>query len=210
MSHFLMIFLQAIEPISKGSSVSFYVFVLVAILLIYIKLNKTSYLKNLANLFFSEHSQFDPTLQTNIGNISSGFLQLSYALLISLGISHYVYIDFGFQDYFSILFKLIAFYIILIGLIYIVSSTISKNSGSFIRNRLAFNEANALFLFLALLLSINLPIDEHFTLLILLCSMAINMFGATLYLQGIISIFHIILYLCMLEILPVLVLTKYF
>ncbi len=162
------------------------------------------------NLVFSDSQQFDPSLQTNAGNINSVFLQISYILLVSLGLTYAFESNPSFLNYSVTLFKVLILYLFQVIGFYLISSMINLKTESFHRNRFVINEVNALFLFVALFLIIYLPIKVTGVIHALLGLSAIfNLIGSSRYLASNISNFHIILYLCTLEIIPVLLLLKF-
>ena len=210
MNNLNLLLLQFPEPIKTVATVQFYVLLFSALFLIYIKINNNVYFKNLFNSIFSESAQFDSSLQTSLGNISSGLLQFSYILLTTLGISFIIDISPSYGDYFTFLIKFFTFYTFQLVGFYLISFIIGFKSSSFVRNRLVLNEINAVFLFFTLLLALYFPFSKSFSLPIIICfSGLINLIGSVTYLTSKISNFHIILYLCMLEIIPVLLLLKF-
>ena len=117
--------------------------------------------------------------------------------------------DPSFSSFFIKLFWVVLIYVFqLIGL-FVFSFLIKEKTESFIRNKLAFIELTSLILFVALFLSIYTPINNNFLIpIVITLAVTLNMVVASTFLSGIISNFHNILYLCMLEIIPVLILLR--
>lgn len=212
----LTLFLNSIElhnqVINRDSSVEFYVFVGVAFVLIYLKTTKNSFFKNLLSTIFSDSTYFDSLLQTGITSSGSVMLQLSFVILSGLGMGYLT----SSESYFTVasagkgmLFVLLMYVYQLIALYVFTVINFSKDT-DFLRHRLAYNEFNALLLFVGLLLVFYLPFSTWYLNIAVFCLVwLVNMVGSSAYLLGNISVFHIILYLCILELIPVLFLLKY-
>ena len=160
----------------------------------------------------SSSPYFDSLLQTGITSSGSVLLQVSFLLLASLGLCELI------QPEISIPTISMARSLLLVAGIYIFQFiglyifSIIKFSGDtdFLRKRLAYNEFNALLLFVGLIAVFYLPFSTSYFNIILFCVVwLVNMVGSSTYLLGNISVFHIILYLCILELIPVLFLIKY-
>ncbi|GEM_PF-6734743 len=209
-------FLNSIElqnqVIKNDSSIEFYVLIAVSFVLIYLKTTKNSFFKNLLTTVFSDSSYFDSLLQTGITSFGSVLLQISFVVLAGVGMSQLFNSTTNFSPasvstgilyvVFLYIFQLIALYIV----------TLINFAGDkdFLRKRLAYNEFNSIVLFVGLIAVCYLPFSTFYINATLFCLVwLVNMVGSSAYLLGNISIFHIILYLCILELIPVLFLIKY-
>lgn len=193
-----------------ASSVPFYVLIICCFILIYLKINQSQYIKNLWVYVFNNSNQFDASIQSNFTNLSSFLLQFIYLLLVTLGVSFIKKWNPNLSDFVSLFCLILIFYIIQLIGFFLITNITKLGSGSIIRNRLFLNEAISLFLFIALPLAIYLPFSNTGVIWVVFgVSFLFNLIRISVYLQGIISVFHIILYLCALEIIPVLILLKF-
>ena len=195
------------------ASVPFYVFLLVALFLIYIKLNKPNYFRYLFENTVKDSEKLDSSSQITPGNVSGIFLQISFLLLISLAFWQlpYFFEKKTWSNFFFVLAGVSVFYLVQSVGFYLFSFIIKSGDNHFPTHRLSQNEIVTLFLFLNLILAFYLPFDiSGLIVLILIIGILFNLVRVSTYLTTNISTFHIILYLCTLEIIPVLFLIKFF
>lgn len=186
-----------------------YIFCFTAITLIFIKLNKNDYFLSLLKIMSLEQNKFDS--HSSLGSEKLNvFLQISYILLISLGIWLFTSsLDIAFS-FFTILLFYLGFYVLQCLGFYAFSLLIGDKENSYFQHRLAHNELQILILFPLLLVITYLP-GSFFLLIPLLfgCFLFFSWVRSSIYLAKFISSFHIILYLCTLELIPILFLLKF-
>ncbi len=209
-------FLNSIElqnqVIKNDSSIEFYVLIAVSFVLIYLKTTKNSFFKNLLSTVFSDSAHFDSLLQTGITSFGSVLLQISFVVLAGVGMSQLVspaYI-FSPSSVGAGILSVLALYIFQLIALFVFTLINFAGDTDFLRKRLAYNEFNSLLLFVGLIAVCYFPFSTFYVNATLFCLVwLVNMVGSSAYLLGNISIFHIILYLCILELIPVLFLIKY-
>ncbi len=207
-------FLSAIElhnqVVEKPTSLAFYIFLGVALVLIYLKTSKTHFFRNLISTVSSDSTHFDPLLQTGSTNSGSVFMQLCFVLLAGLGVSALLQPELTVSGIIKGVFSVLGLYVFQLFALYIFSIINFSGDTDFLRKKLAYNEFNVLVLFVGLILVFYLPFyNVYLNSILFLLVWLLNMLGSSAYLLGNISIFHIILYLCILELIPVLFLIKY-
>ena len=212
MTHFLTSIELHNQVLDSPSSISFFILLGVAIVLVYLKTNKNLFFKNLFSTVSSSSTYFDSLLQTGITSSGSVLLQVSFLFLSSLGLCELVQPEISISaTSLARSFLLVAgLYVFQFMGLYIFSIIKFSGDTDFLRKRLAYNEFNALLLFVGLIAVFYLPFSTSYFNIILFCVVwLVNMVGSSAYLLGNISVFHIILYLCILELIPVLFLIKY-
>lgn len=186
-----------------------YIFCFTAITLIFIKLNKSDYFLSLLKIMNLEKNKFDS--HSSLGSEKLNiFLQISYILLITLGIWLFVSsLGATFSFYVTLLFYL-GFYVLQSIGFYAFSLLIGDKESSYFQHRLAHNELQVLILFPLLLVITYLP-GSFFLLIPVIfgCFLFFSWVRSSIYLAKFISTFHIILYLCTLELMPILFLLKF-
>ncbi len=207
-------FLSTIElhnqAIEKPTSVVILILLGVAIVLSYLKTSKNLFFKNLLSTVSSDSSYFDSLLQTGITSSSSVLMQICFVFLSGLGMSQLLYPELSAQGILAGILAVLSLYTFQLLALYIFSVINFSNDTDFLRKRLAYNEFNSLVLFVGLILVFYLPFSTlYLNIILFLFIWLVNMVGSSAYLLGNISIFHIILYLCILELIPVLFLIKY-
>ena len=187
-----------------------YLFLVSCLIFIYVKLNQSPYFITLFEFIFIGSSKFGSSIPKNLANTSSLLLQITFVTMVGIGLSYYI-------DHHTNLFVFLKTILILAAILgiqvagsYFFSSLTNQKITIFPRYRLALNEISSLFLFLTLFFVVNFSLDISFIILYILVTSALfNMIGSAIYLVKLISNFHIILYLCILEITPVLLIIKF-
>lgn len=172
-----------------------------------IRSTNTNYSYFLTNNFLTKQDTFYKSLSNvNLQNKSTIFLNINFIFIGSIFLTRIFSISFTQAIFVLFIYKLIQFTtLLLIEKVFLTQPTII----SFAKRRIALTELTGVVLLFFLLFTnfINPDID----LLILLTSLvmiAIWIKTATV-LSHYLSVFHIILYLCTLEILPILFLVKF-
>ena len=197
----------------QKASVPFYVFLVVAIFLIYIKLNKPKYFGLLFENSLKDSEKLDSSSQITFGNLSGVLLQISFILLVSLAIwqTPYFFEKKSWMNYAIILGGVSVLYCIQAIGIFLFSFIIKAGNNHFPTHRLSQNEGIAIILLIGLLLTIYIPFETNWLVVAIITGCFLfNLIRVSIYLTTNISTFHIILYLCTLEIIPVLFLLKLF
>ena len=186
-----------------------YVFIFVCIVLIYIKLMQPNRLNQIAHTMWIEETKFDITSGLQNMGISSLLMQISYILLQTIGIWALVYSDYNFAGFLFILSIVAGIYIIQLIGFFLFSSIISQESESFFRHRITHSEFFALIYLPIFAVVTFLPYETNYVIAIIMgvCSL-FSLIRSAIYLTRYISVFHNILYLCTLELVPTLFLIK--
>ena len=210
LNNFLQII--SINPIEKVNApvAAFYLFIFVAIVFVVVKLSNENYLRGLISTIGLDKKKFDAKGSSFNFSKSSFFMQLSVVLLISLGLSLLSYKLQGSYNLMRIVFGVFCFYAVQIVGFIVFSTIINSKESSFLSQRLSYYELLGVFLFPVILLSFYSPIPLTTAVLtILLAIWFLVLTRVSIYLTSLISVFHIILYICTLEITPILFLLKF-
>ncbi len=207
-------FLQiiSINPVAKSSApvAGLYMFVFVAIIYAVVKLSNDNYISGLIATIGLDKKKFEAKGNSFNFSKSSLFMQLSVVLLISIGLSIISYEYQGSYNLAKIVLGVFGFYIIQIAGFVVFASIINSKESSFLHQRLSYYELLGLILFPVILISYYSPIPlVTVVLTIMLASWFLVLTRVSIYLTSLISVFHIILYLCTLEIIPILFLLKF-
>ena len=188
----------------------FYLFVVVSFIFILVKLSGENYWKKLVVSASFDQNKFDSL--TSIFQLSknSFFLQIATFVIFSLGFSVLSYHYTGDYQLAKITLGVFVFYLIqAIGFV-AFSSIISNSNTFFVKHRLSYNELIGVFVFPIILISFYSHYNLSLLILVvMLSSLILIMTRVSVYLTSVISVFHIILYLCTLEIIPILFLLKF-
>ena len=204
--------LQNIER-SNVDFFDFYLFLFVAIVLVIAKLNNSSFLNKLFSLISIKKSVQNEDFQKDFGfDFTSILLNIGYILLISYGFYHFFAENRGFYVFSHFFLGTIIFYIIQLFGIFVFEKIIETKEAelTFLKSKLSYNEVNVLILFPILLIADYAPFSiKWFFIASIVVLQSFNMVRTSIYLARYISIFHIILYLCTLEIILILFLIKH-
>lgn len=186
----------------------FYLFLFVAIVLVISKLNNPSF----SNKLFNQMS-IKKGAQKDFGfGFTSISLNISYVLLISYGFYVFFAENRGFYVFSHFFLVTIIFYIIQIAGIFVFEKIIETKEPefTFLKLKLSYNEASILVLLPSLLIVDYAPFStKWFFIALIVVFQSFNMVRTSIYLARYIAIFHIILYLCTLEIILILFLIKH-
>jgi len=187
-----------------------YLLIFIGVVFAIIKLSNGNYLRQLFSIVSFDKNKFETHTSTYSFSKSSFFLQISYIILITLGISILTNEIIGDFNIVKNFIGVLVFYIIQAVGFVIISSLISSNETSFIKHRIAYYELVSILLFPIILFSYYSPFNlSILVLVVLIASSFLIMLRVSIYLTRLISVFHIILYLCTLEIIPILFLLKF-
>jgi hypothetical protein len=210
LNNFLQIlFLNSIDKNNIPIS-GLYLLVFVGVIYVTIKLTNDNYLRKLFSVVGFYKKKIEIQTSNNTFSKSSFFLQISLIILLTLGLSILTNEYLGGFNLVRNFIGVLVFYIAQVVGFFLFSSLISNTEISFVKHRLAYNELLNVFLFPIILFSFYSPIDlSLIVLVVLLTSFFLILMRASIYLTSLISVFHIILYLCTLEIIPILFLLKF-
>ncbi|MDA9262283.1 DUF4271 domain-containing protein [bacterium] len=210
MNFFLQIsFLNSIDK-NNIPVTGLYLLIFIGVVFAIIKLSNGNYLRQLFSIVSFDKNKFETHTSTYSFSKSSFFLQISYIILITLGISILTNEIIGDFNIVKNFIGVLVFYIIQAVGFVIISSLISSNETSFIKHRIAYYELVSILLFPIILFSYYSPFNlSILVLVVLIASSFLIMLRVSIYLTRLISVFHIILYLCTLEIIPILFLLKF-
>lgn len=158
------------------------------------------------NLFSKQENFYKSLSSVNLQNKSTFFLYLNFILACSIYLSKSFHIDFFKSLLVLLLFKIgqtIGFFIF--ENIFLPKSEII----SFVKRRLALTELSGVAMLFFMIFTNYLNLDSNLLILLSALVMIIIWIKSAAVLSHNISIFHIILYLCTLEILPILFLVKF-
>jgi hypothetical protein len=210
LNNFLQIlFFNSIDKYSIPIS-GLYLVVFVGVVFVIIKLTNDNYLRQLFSIvgFYKKKIETQPS--NNNFSKSSFFLQISLIILLTLGLS---VLTNEYLESFNLARNFIGvliFYAVQAVGFFVFSSLIGNAETSFVKHRLAYNELLTVFLFPIILFSFYSPINlSLIVLVVLFTSFFLILMRASIYLTSLISVFHIILYLYTLEIIPILFLLKF-
>lgn len=156
------------------------------------------------NILVRTQKKYDVSIFGKNDSKSSVFFNLAYIIFFSLLIHklfHLTYIQSFLLGFGLYTFKLVCWYSInqFIG---------EKSEIPFLKNRLLINETLAFAIFFYLLLYTYLPHDIMYGFIYTFVVFVITLVRISSILTNYVSVFHNILYLCTLEILPIFVLVK--
>ncbi|MFT6002528.1 MAG: hypothetical protein ACI95T_001289 [Flavobacteriales bacterium] len=175
-----------------------------------IKLANDNYLRQILSRVGLDRKKFDNQTSNYSFSKSNLFLQISSIILVTLGLSILTNEYLGSFNLAQNFIGAFLFYIIQVLSFTIFSSLIINTESSFLKHRLSYYELLSVCLFPLILFSLYSPINlSVLVLLVMLSSVFLIMIRISIYLTSLISVFHIILYICTLEITPILFLLKF-
>lgn len=210
MNNFLQILV--LNPIDKNNTpiTGLYLLLVIGIIFAVIKLTNNNYLKQLFSIVGFDKKKFETQPSNYNFSKSNVFLQISLIILVTLGFSILTneYLgSFNIGQNFMGVFILYTTQVL--GFTFF-SSLVGNTEVSFVRHRLSYYELLSVFLFPLILLSFYSPINLSMLVLVaMLFSLFLIMVRVSIYLTSLTSVFHIILYICTLEIIPILFLLKF-
>ncbi|MEN8927548.1 MAG: DUF4271 domain-containing protein [Flavobacteriales bacterium] len=195
---------------SSSPALVFYLLLLVAIVVAVIKHTNTNFFSQLITIVSFDKNKFDLQGANFSFSKSSFFAQIAFIIVISLGISILTK-EFlgGFQLIKNLSFTS-GFCLVQIVGFKLFSSLLGHKEQSFFPARLAFYELLGFVLFPFVATTLYAPINLFYVFASLFLALhLLLLIRVSVYLAASVSVFHIILYLCTLEILPVLFLLKF-
>lgn len=198
------------QEIGTFSPIPIYIYLFISLVIISIKIIKASYFSNLFSTMSTEKNQFDKSSTSISSGELNGFIQLSFVLLFSVGvwITKKSYLELS--PFLPIIFSFTLLYITQTAGFYLFTFIVGDKDKTFFQHRLKHNELMVVFLFPLLFLVTYLPINLQWLIpLILLVVLLFSWLRSSIYLTQYISSLHIILYLCTLELIPVLFFIKF-
>ena len=203
--------LDSITQLARPSlpTVSFYVFIFVGLVFIYLKLSQPTRLSQIANNMRIEENKFDLASGLMNQSISSLLMQISYILLQTTGIWTVTSSEYDFSSFLLILLFVTGIYLVQLLGFYFFSSITTQENKSFFRHRITHYEFFTL-IYLPIFIALTfIPYDYNLIMIVIIgaCSL-FSLVRSAIYLTPYISVFNNILYLCTLELLPALFLIK--
>ena len=187
-----------------------YLLIFVGVVFVIIKLANDNYLRQILSRVGLDRKKFDNKTSNYSFSKSNLFLQISSIILVTLGLSILTNEYLGSFNLAQNFIGAFLFYIIQVLSFTIFSSLIINTESSFLKHRLSYYELLSVCLFPLILFSLYSPINlSVLVLLVMLSSVFLIMIRISIYLTSLISVFHIILYICTLEITPILFLLKF-
>ncbi len=188
---------------------SSYVFIFVCLALIYIKLTQPNRLKQIVNTMRIEENKFDLTSGLQNMGVSFLLMQISYVLLQTIGIWILIHTEYNFMSFLSILIIVSGIYLVQFIGFYFFSSIITQENESFFRHRITHFEFFTLIYLPSFIVLTFIPYESNYLIAVLIgvCSL-FSLVRSAIYLTRYISVFHNILYLCTLELVPALFFIK--
>ena len=187
-----------------------YLLFFVGVVFVIIKLANDNYLRQILSRVGLDRKKFDNKTSNYSFSKSNLFLQISSIILVTLGLSILTNEYLGSFNLAQNFIGAFLFYIIQVLSFTLFSSLIINTESSFLKHRLSYYELLSVCLFPLILFSLYSPINlSVLVLLVMLSSVFLIMIRISIYLTSLISVFHIILYICTLEITPILFLLKF-
>ena len=187
-----------------------YLLIFVGVVFVIIKLANDNYLRQILSRVGVDKKKFDNQTSNYSFSKSNLFLQISSIILVTLGLSILTNEYLGSFNLARNFIGAFLFYIIQVLSFTLFSSLIINTESSFLKHRLFYYELLSVCLFPLILFSLYSPINlSVLVLLVMLSSVFLIMIRISIYLTSLISVFHIILYICTLEITPILFLLKF-
>ena len=187
-----------------------YLLFFVGVVFVIIKLANDNYLRQILSRVGLDRKKFDNKTSNYSFSKSNLFLQISSIILVTLGLSILTNEYLGSFNLAQNFIGAFLFYIIQVLSFTVFSSLIINTESSFLKHRLSYYELLSVCLFPLILFSLYSPINlSVLVLLVMLSSVFLIMIRISIYLTSLISVFHIILYICTLEITPILFLLKF-
>ena len=187
-----------------------YLLFFVGVVFVIIKLANDNYLRQILSRVGLDRKKFDNQTSNYSFSKSNLFLQISSIILVTLGLSILTNEYLGSFNLAQNFIGAFLFYIIQVLSFTVFSSLIINTESSFLKHRLCYYELLSVCLFPLILFSLYSPINlSVLVLLVMLSSVFLIMIRISIYLTSLISVFHIILYICTLEITPILFLLKF-
>jgi hypothetical protein len=187
-----------------------YLLIFVGVVFVIIKLANDNYLRQILSRVGLDRKKFDNQTSNYSFSKSNLFLQISSIILVTLGLSILTNEYLGSFNLAQNFIGAFLFYIIQVLSFTVFSSLIINTESSFLKHRLSYYELLSVCLFPLILFSLYSPINlSVLVLLVMLSSVFLIMIRISIYLTSLISVFHIILYICTLEITPILFLLKF-
>ena len=187
-----------------------YLLIFVGVVFVIIKLANDNYLRQILSRVGLDRKKFDNKTSNYSFSKSNLFLQISSIILVTLGLSILTNEYLGSFNLAQNFIGAFLFYIIQVLSFTVFSSLIINTESSFLKHRLSYYELLSVCLFPLILFSLYSPINlSVLVLLVMLSSVFLIMIRISIYLTSLISVFHIILYICTLEITPILFLLKF-
>jgi hypothetical protein len=187
-----------------------YLLIFVGVVFVIIKLANDNYLRQILSRVGLDRKKFDNQTSNYSFSKSNLFLQISSIILVTLGLSILTNEYLGSFNLAQNFIGAFLFYIIQVLSFTLFSSLIINTESSFLKHRLSYYELLSVCLFPLILFSLYSPINlSVLVLLVMLSSVFLIMIRISIYLTSLISVFHIILYICTLEITPILFLLKF-
>jgi hypothetical protein len=187
-----------------------YLLFFVGVVFVIIKLANDNYLRQILSRVGLDRKKFDNQTSNYSFSKSNLFLQISSIILVTLGLSILTNEYLGSFNLAQNFIGAFLFYIIQVLSFTVFSSLIINTESSFLKHRLSYYELLSVCLFPLILFSLYSPINlSVLVLLVMLSSVFLIMIRISIYLTSLISVFHIILYICTLEITPILFLLKF-
>ena len=187
-----------------------YLLIFVGVVFVIIKFANDNYLRQILSRVGLDRKKFDNQTSNYSFSKSNLFLQISSIILVTLGLSILTNEYLGSFNLAQNFIGAFLFYIIQVLSFTLFSSLIINTESSFLKHRLSYYELLSVCLFPLILFSLYSPINlSVLVLLVMLSSVFLIMIRISIYLTSLISVFHIILYICTLEITPILFLLKF-
>ena len=187
-----------------------YLLFFVGVVFVIIKLANDNYLRQIFSRVGLDRKKFDNKTSNYSFSKSNLFLQISSIILVTLGLSILTNEYLGSFNLAQNFIGAFLFYIIQVLSFTLFSSLIINTESSFLKHRLSYYELLSVCLFPLILFSLYSPINlSVLVLLVMLSSVFLIMIRISIYLTSLVSVFHIILYICTLEITPILFLLKF-
>lgn len=187
-----------------------YLLIFVGVVFVIIKFANDNYLRQILSRVGLDRKKFDNQTSNYSFSKSNLFLQISSIILVTLGLSILTNEYLGSFNLAQNFIGAFLFYIIQVLSFTLFSSLIINTESSFLKHRLSYYELLSVCLFPLILFSLYSPINlSVLVLLVMLSSVFLIMIRISIYLTSLVSVFHIILYICTLEITPILFLLKF-
>ena len=210
MNNFLQILF--LNPIDKNNIpvIGFYLLIFVGIVFIAVRLSYDNYIKQLFSAISLDKNKFEAQNSDYHFSNSRLFLHISLLILFTLSLCLLTDYYLGSYNLKKNFIGVFVFYMVQAFGFIAFSSITNKAETSFVKNRLSYYELTSFFLFPFVIITLYSPINLYWIISVVLISIVlIAMIRSSIYLTGLISVFHIILYLCTLEIIPILFLLKF-
>lgn len=201
-----------LNPVDKNNIpvIGFYLLVFLAIVFLVIRLSNENYLKQLFLAVSLDENKFEAQKSGYNFSKSSFFLHVSLIILFTLGFCILTDHFFGSFNLMKNFIGVFVFYLVQTSGFVAFSSITNNAEASFVKHRLSYYEILSVLLFPFILVSLYSPINlSMMVIVVFIIVVLIAMIRSSIYLTSLISVFHIILYLCTLEIIPILFLLKF-